>query len=79
MKSEPQEYFVVFDTNVLYHAYDKRADFSSFSFNSTFDNVVSFINQLDIYERVTIIIPIVVWKEMECQIIEAHQQKLKKN
>lgn len=77
MKSEPQEYFVVFDTNVLYHAYDKRADFSSFSFNSTFDNVVSFINQLDIYERVTIIIPIVVWKEMECQIIEAHQQKLK--
>lgn len=77
MKSDAQEYFVIFDTNVLYHSYDKRADFSSFNFSGTYENVVGFINQLDIYERVIIVIPTVVWKEMERQIIEAHQIKVK--
>ena len=77
MSSDPQEYFVIFDTNVLYHPYSKRADFTSFSFNSTFENVVGFINQLDIYEHVTIVVPSIVWREMETQIIEAHQLKLK--
>ena len=77
MKSDPQEYFVIFDTNVLYHAYDKKADFSAFSFNSTYENVVGYINQLDIYERVTIVIPTVVWNEMERQIIDAHQSKIR--
>lgn len=77
MKSSHQEYYVIFDTNVLYHAYDKRADFSSFCFNSTFDNVEGFINQLDIYEQVTLVIPSVVWHEMESQIVDAHQLKIK--
>jgi len=77
MKSDHQEYFVIFDTNALYHAYDKKANFTSFSFNSTYENVVGFINQLDIYERVVIVIPVVVWEEMKCQIIEAHQLKIK--
>jgi len=77
MKSDPKEYFVIFDTNALYHTYDKRADFSTFSFNSTYDNVVDLINQLDIYEQVVIVIPAVVWKEMERHIISAHQLKVK--
>ena len=77
MSSDIQEYFVVFDTNVLYHAYDKKADFSSFSFNSTFENIIGFVNQLDIYEHVVMLVPTVVWMEMERQIIEAHQLKLK--
>lgn len=77
MSSNPQEYYVIFDTNALYHAYEKKADFSSFSFNATYENVVGFINQLDIYERVTIVIPSVVWAEMERQIIEAHQSKIR--
>lgn len=77
MKSNRQEYFVIFDTNVLYHAYGKKADFTSFSFNSTYENVVDLISQLDIYERVVIGIPTVVWREMERQIIEAHQLKIK--
>lgn len=76
MNSNPQEYYVIFDTNALYHPYEKRADFSSFCFNSTYENVVGFINQLDIYERVVIVIPTVVWEEMECQIIQAHQLKI---
>ncbi|MDE6591032.1 MAG: hypothetical protein K2K53_11975 [Oscillospiraceae bacterium] len=77
MSSDVQEYFVIFDTNALYHTYDKKADFSSYSFSGTYENVVSVINQLDIYERVVIVIPTVVWKEMERQIIEAHQLKIK--
>lgn len=77
MKSDSQEYFVIFDTNALYHSYDKKADFSTFSFSGTYENVVGFINQLDIYEKVVVVIPTVVWKEMERQIIEAHQAKIK--
>jgi len=79
MKSnlQEQEYFIIFDTNALYHAYVKKADFTSFSFNSTYENVVDFINRLDIYERVAIVIPTVVWEEMKRQIIEAHQLKIK--
>jgi len=77
MKSNPQEYYLIFDTNVLFHSYDKKADFTSFSFSGTYDNVVGFVNQLDIYERVIIMIPAVVWNEMERQIIEAHQTKIK--
>lgn len=77
MNSNVQEYYVIFDTNVLYHSYDKKADFSTFSFNGTYENVVGFINQLDIYERVAIVIPTVVWEEMEHQIVDAHQSKIR--
>lgn len=77
MKSNPQEYFVIFDTNALFRAYVKKADFTSFSFNSTYENIVGFINQLDIYEQVVIVIPTVVWEEMERQIIEAHQLRIR--
>lgn len=77
MNSDSQEYFVIFDTNALYHTYDKKADFTSFSFNSTYENIISIINQLDIYEQVVVVIPTVVWKEMERQIIESHQLKVK--
>lgn len=77
MRFECREYFVIFDTNVLYHTYEKKADFSRFCFNSTYGNVVDIINQLDIYEHVTLVIPTVVWKEMERQIIEAHEKKLR--
>ena len=42
------EYIVVFDTNILYQKYDKKADFLDFAFNSTYDNVISLVSQLDI-------------------------------
>ena len=70
-----KEYFLVFDTNVLYQTYDKKADFTSFCFNSTYNNTIEMVNQLDIYENVTIAIPNVVWSEMTKQIIDAHQSK----
>ena len=71
-----KEYIVVFDTNILYQKYDQKADFLNFAFNSTYDNVISLVSQLDIYEKVKIAIPTVVWNEMEKQIIDAHRRKL---
>ena len=69
-------YCLIFDTNVLFQAYEKKADFTTFSFNATFDNVIDMINQLDIYNQVTVEIPSVVWNEMEKQIIEKHDELL---
>ena len=71
-----KEYYLVFDTNVLFQNYNKKADFTTFSFNSTFKNVIDMVNQLDIYEQVTIVIPEVTWNEMKKQIIDAHDKKL---
>ena len=76
MSFDAEKYFIVFDTNTLYHAYDQKADFSTFYFNRTYDNVVGMINQADIYEYVGLVIPNVVWSEMTKQIVEAHNEKL---
>lgn len=43
--------------DALFQAYEKKADFTTFSFNSTFENVIDMINQLDIYNQVTVAIP----------------------
>ncbi|MCB6435872.1 PIN domain-containing protein [Thomasclavelia ramosa] len=67
-------YYLIFDTNALFQSYDKKADFTSFSFNSTYSNVIDMINQLDIYNQVVLAIPSVVWSEMEKQIIEKHDE-----
>lgn len=69
-------YCLIFDTNALVQAYEKKADFTTFSFNATFENVIDMINQLDIYNQVTIAIPSVVWSEMKKQIIEKHDELL---
>ena len=69
-------YWLIFDTNALFQSYEKKADFTSFNFNATFENVIDMINKLDIYNQVTIAIPSVVWNEMEKQIIEKHDELL---
>ena len=69
-------YCLIFDTNALFQAYEKKADFITFSFNATFEHVVGMIERLDIYEYVTIAIPSVVWSEMKKQIIEKHDELL---
>lgn len=73
MTSNRKEYFLIFDTNTLYQNYDKFADFTQFSFNATYSNVVGMIDQLDIYEAVSIVIPMVVWSESKKQIVEAYK------
>ncbi|MCI8285344.1 MAG: DUF4935 domain-containing protein [Firmicutes bacterium] len=70
------EYYLIFDTNTLFQQYDKKADFTSFSFNATYNNVIDMINQLDIYDEVELIIPSVVWREMEQQIIDKHDESI---
>lgn len=67
-------YYLIFDTNTLFQSYEKKADFTSFSFNSTYENIIDMINQLDIYNQVTLTITTVVWNEMEKQIIEKHDE-----
>ena len=69
-------YCLIFDTNALFQKYERKANFTAFSFNATFDNVIDMINQLDIYNQVTVAIPSVVWNEMEKQIIEKHDELL---
>lgn len=76
MKCNDIIYTIIFDTNVLYQSYEKKANFCSFSFNSTFKNIVDLVNELDIYENVNLGIPDVVWNEMTRQIIDAHKNKL---
>lgn len=71
------KYYIIFDTNILYRKYDKRGDFNEFSFSSTFQNVIDIVNEFDLYEYVTIVIPNVVWNEMIEQEIESHDIKLK--
>lgn len=69
-------YYLIFDTNVLFQSYERKADFTSFSFNATYENVIDMINQLDIYGQVVVAVPSVVWNEMENQIIEKHDELL---
>lgn len=69
-------YYLIFDTNVLFQTYEKKANFTTFSFNATYGNVIDMINQLDIYSQVVLAIPSVVWCEMEKQIIEKHDELL---
>lgn len=71
------KYYIIFDTNILYRRYDKYGDFNEFSFSSTFQNVIDIVNEFDLYEYVTIVIPSVVWNEMIEQEIESHNIKLK--
>ncbi len=58
--SDELKYYFVFDTNVLFQAYEKKADFTTFCFNATYENVIDMINQLDIYNQVILAIPSVV-------------------
>lgn len=75
MDSKSREYFLIFDTNILFQPYTQRADFTDFSFNSTFSNTLDMVNQLDIYERVGIVVPQVLWDEMKKQITDEHDRK----
>lgn len=66
---------LIFDSNILYVNYDKGGNFNSFYFNSTFQNVIDYIQQKDIYENMIIYIPVVVWEEMKKQKIDAYEKK----
>lgn len=74
--SNETTYWLIFDTNALFQAYEKKADFTTFNFNATFENIIDMINQLDIYNQVTVAIPSIAWNEMEKQIIEKHDELL---
>jgi hypothetical protein len=79
------KYLIVFDTNILYVQYKKKADFTKFYFNSTFKNIIDKVEELDLYKNIEIGIPSVVWQEMKRQKIDSYnsnvetlEQKMKK-
>ena len=76
MICKEQEYFIIFDTNILYNTYNKKTDFTSFKFNGSYDTIISMVNTLDIYDNVTLLVPEIVWGEMTEQIIDAHSKEL---
>lgn len=71
-----REYFLVFDTNILFQRYEKEADFTSFSFGKKFEEIIDLVNQLDIYENITLVIPEVSWRELTKQIEDAYKAKV---
>jgi rRNA-processing protein FCF1 len=72
-----ENYIVIIDTNIVFRKYDERADFSKFSFSKSFDLLISKIQELDIYENVSIGIPIIVWHEMKEQFVKSYKEKLR--
>lgn len=68
-------YYIIFDTNTLYVNYKSYGDFIGFSFNATFDNVISFIEKFDMYEHITILVPTVAYEEIKRHKIDAHNDK----
>lgn len=69
-------YLIVFDTNVLYVNYENVPNFSDFSFSGTFNSFLDEIEELDIYDIVSVSIPDVVWQESKQQNIEAYNKKI---
>lgn len=69
---------IVFDTNMLFIKYQGKTDYTKFYFNRTFDNILLEIEKLDIYEKCIILIPSVVWSEMEKQKLDAYEIDIKK-
>ena len=70
------KYCIVFDTNVLFREYDRYADFTRFSFSATLNTFIDEIEQRDIYDLVSILIPSVVWEEAKKQNLDAYKSKL---
>lgn len=69
------KYSIIFDTNVLFVNYDRGGDFTKFYFNSTFNNIIDYIEKSDLYEKFEILVPSVVWKEMKKQKVDAYFNK----
>ncbi len=78
MEINDNKYFLLLDTNILFQRYDKSADFTSFSFGEKYKQVIDIINEFDIYDKVTVLISEVSWKELEKQIVDAYLEKTEK-
>ena len=70
-----QHFSIIFDTNILYNNYDKKADFTEFYFNTTFNNILDKIEEKDICSFIDVIIPEIVWSELKKHKIEKYEEK----
>lgn len=69
---------IVYDTNIMYKSGDKGLDFSSFSLNSRYSNLVEYIEKNDLIDQVQIIIPKLVVEELKKQQIDKYYEELHK-
>lgn len=73
----PNNYVVIFDTNILYEKAENGCDFCEFKFNRLFQNIVDEIEERDLIEHITIAIPDVTWNELYQQRMQAFNRKNK--
>lgn len=52
--SSPNNYVIIFDTNILYEKAENGCDFCEFKFNRLFQNIVDEIEERDLVEHITI-------------------------
>lgn len=72
---EPNNYVIIFDTNILYEKAENGCDFCGFKFNRLFQNIVDEIEERDLIEHITIAIPDVTWNELYQQRMQAFNRK----
>lgn len=69
---------IVFDTNIMFKSGDKGIDFSSFSLNSKYSNLVEYVEKNDLVEKVQIIVPKIVFEELKIQQKDKYYNELAK-
>ncbi|KAB3527071.1 PIN domain-containing protein [Alkaliphilus serpentinus] len=73
--SSPNNYVIIFDTNILYEKAENGCNFCEFKFNRLFQNIVDEIEERDLIDHITIAIPDVTWNELYHQRIQAYNRK----
>ena len=73
--SNPNNYVIIFDTNIIYEKAENGCDFCEFKFNRLFQNIVDEIEERDLIEHITIAIPDVAWNELYQQRIQSYNRK----
>lgn len=73
--SNPNNYVIIFDTNILYEKAENGCDFCEFKFNRLFQNIVDEIEERDLVEHITIAVPDVAWNELYQQRIQSYNRK----
>jgi len=66
---------VIFDTNILHETADNKCNYTNFSFNKLFQNIVDEIEARDLIESVSIAIPEVTWNELYTQRFQSYNEK----
>lgn len=67
---------IIFDTNIFYKSGKNGYSFSEFKLNSRFDNIIGFLEEKDLYEHVTLVLPKIVLTELKKQQLDKFYSEL---